>query len=375
MHDLIIAPFLSNYVVLRPGSPGALRLPRQQYDELTQGQAAGQRCPPWLADAVARHWNRDVAGRPMNELAIIRPRSPHGHVRATYELNLGCNYDCEHCYLGLKRFAGLTWQQREGLLHILRDAGVVFLQLTGGEPTIDPLFGDVYAAAFDLGMMLTLLTNGSRLANPKILDLLTIRPPQDITISVYGATEQVYDTLTRRRGSFKAFSRGLAAASEAGLPVKLSLIITKTNAHETGQMQELAQRLGLRHDLYVNMSPTIYGGPETLPAQSAEHLRRRKVFTGCDAGHSFFHVDPHGNASICKIGREPNIPLLAEGLTGLARLREIADSLLLRQGGCTGCTLQATCGTCMPLVQLYRKARSPLRTYCQHREPGKEVSA
>ena len=32
------------------------------------------------------------------------------------------------------------------------------------------------------------------------------------------ATPDGYDHLTRRRGSFKAFARGLAAAHEAGLP-------------------------------------------------------------------------------------------------------------------------------------------------------------
>ncbi len=66
--------------------------------------------------------------------------------------------------------------------------------------------------------------------------------------------------------------------------------------------------------------------------------------------------------------------LVAEGAEGLARLGQIADSLLLRQGGCTGCTLHGTCGTCMPLVQLYRKAQSPLANYCQHTENGREVN-
>jgi hypothetical protein len=121
-------------------------------------------------------------------------------------------------------------------------------------------------------------------------------------------------------------------------------------------------------DEYVNMVPTIYGGAETLPSQSKEHLRKRKVFTGCNAGHTFFHVDPHGNASICKVGRDPSVPLIQEGAQGLRRLGGIADGLLLRQGGCSGCSLQASCGTCMPLVQLYRKAKAPLATYCQHRE-------
>jgi MoaA/NifB/PqqE/SkfB family radical SAM enzyme len=374
MHELIITPFLDHYVVLRPGSHGGLRLPLHQYRELGQVAADAGRCPPWLVDAVRQGWQFDISGRPLNELAVVRGESPHGYVRATYELNLGCNYDCEHCYLGLKRFEGLAWPERERLLHILRDAGVVWLQLTGGEPMIDKLFPSVYGTAYELGMMLTILTNGSRLANPKILELLTTHRPHEITISVYGATETSYDGLTRRRGAFKAFSRGLAAAHEAGLPLKLSLIITKTNAHEIEQMQAMGDALGIPHHLYVNMSPTIYGGAETLPSQSVEHLRKRKPFTGCNAGHSFFHVDPHGMASICKIGRDPNIPLIEEGVDGLARLGEIADSLLLRQGGCTGCGLQGTCGTCMPLVQLYRKAKAPLAAYCQHREPREEVA-
>ncbi|MGH3833629.1 MAG: hypothetical protein ACRDRS_24865, partial [Pseudonocardiaceae bacterium] len=216
--------------------------------------------------------------------------------------------------------------------------------------------------------VLTILSNGSRLSNPKILDLLTSRRPHRITLSVYGATAGSYDGLTRRKGAFRMFEKGLHAGHEAGLPLALSMIVTKHNAHEVDQMRGIAERLGLPFDEYVNMVPTIYGGAETLPSQSAAHLRKRKIFTGCNAGHTFFHVDPHGKASICKVGRDPHISLMDEGVQGLTRLGGIADGLLQRQGGCDGCALSGTCGTCMPLVQLYRKASAPLTTYCQHRE-------
>lgn len=109
-------------------------------------------------------------------------------------------------------------------------------------------------------------------------------------------------------------------------------------------------------------------------AQAPEHLTERTPFTGCDAGHSFFHVNPHGKASICKVGRDPQISLLAEGVEGLRRLGGIADRLLLRQGGCAGCTLSGTCGTCMPMAALFRKAKAPLGHYCQHTEERKEVT-
>jgi MoaA/NifB/PqqE/SkfB family radical SAM enzyme len=368
MPDFIASPFLDQYLVVRPGSPHGLKIARRLYLDLVEASDLGREVPRWLADAVRRRWDLDVSGRSVSETILVRDASWYGYGRASYELNLGCNYDCEHCYLGLKEFVGLSWPDRERLLYILRDAGVLWLQLTGGEPLIDKLFAEVYSLAYELGMMLGISSNGSRLSNPAILDLLTSRRPYRLTLSVYGATASSYDGLTRRRGSFAKFKRGLAAGCEAGLPLRLNLIVARQNAHEVDQMVALAERLGLPHQVYSNMAPTIYGGAESLPAQAVEHLRKRKPFTGCNAGHTFFHVDPHGRASICKVGRDPQIPLLDEGIDGLRRLSDIADSLLLRQGGCSGCTLSASCGTCMPLAALYRKAAAPLSSYCRHGE-------
>lgn len=367
MHELIVSPFLGDYLVVRPGRRNGVKIPYVKYQELIHA-VPGDIIPTWLVDAACRAWDLDLSGRSVAGTVLVRSESRLGYGRASYELNLGCNYDCEHCYLGLKKFEGMSWPDRERLLHIMRDAGVLWLQLTGGEPMIDRLFTQVYTVAYDLGMMLTILSNGSRLSNPKILDLFTSRRPHRITLSVYGASAESYDGLTRRKGAFRMFETGLYAGHEAGLPLALSMIVTTRNAHEVDQMRGVAEHLGVPFDEYVNMVPTIYGGAESLPSQSVEHLRKRKVFTGCNAGHTFFHVDPHGKASICKVGRDPQVSLMDEGVEGLSRLDGIADRLLLRQGGCSGCTLSGTCGTCMPLVQLYRRANAPLAAYCQHHE-------
>ena len=49
-------------------------------------------------------------------------------------------------------------------------------------------------------------------------------------------------------------------------------------------MRAMAEAIGAPYHVFTNMSPTIYGGAESLPAQSVEHLRKRKPFTGCNAG-------------------------------------------------------------------------------------------
>ncbi len=44
------------------------------------------------------------------------------------------------------------------------------------------------------------------------------------------------------------------------------------------------------------------------------------------------HADPHGKAPICKVGRDPQVHLIAEEADGLRRLAAAADSLLTRVG-------------------------------------------
>ena len=69
-------------------------------------------------------------------------------------------------------------------------------------------------------------------------------------------------------------------------------------------MRAMAEQLGTRWKEYANISPTIYGGAESLESQSMPRSFA-EPFTGCNAGHTSFHVDPHGRASICKVGRDP----------------------------------------------------------------------
>lgn len=362
---LIASPYPDGHVIVSPGSEGGIKIGANRYGELRDATSAAP-VPDWLAAAALAQWNVEVTDNIVGDTVLVRPDTEYGYARASYELNLGCNYACEHCYLGEKMFAGMEWDQRERLLNIMKDAGVLWLQLTGGEPLIDPLFAETHTYAWDSGMMIQISSNGSRLENTKILDLLTAKRPYRLTLSLYGATEESYDGMTRRRGSFKRFMRGLAAAHEAGLRMRINCVLSNRNAHERDAMTAIADRYDIPSFEYTNITPTIHGTGEVLPSQATEVMRRHDPYTGCNAGITHFHADPHGQASICKIGREHQIDLMTEGVEGLHKLAVIGDKLTTRHGGCSGCTLQKTCGTCMPMANLYRQASAPLETYCQH---------
>ncbi|OQR59956.1 radical SAM protein [Streptomyces maremycinicus] len=360
------SPFLDKFLLLKPGQAAGVRIPEARFEELRLAAAEDRPAPAWARDAATQAWAMTLPRTGLRSLLLVRPRSSYGYARASWEINLGCDYDCSFCYLGEKRFEGLGWEDKQRLLELLRDAGVLWLQITGGEALIDREFGAAYEYANQLGMMVQVSTNGSSLRKPAIRDLFNRHRPYRLTVSLYGASAETYDAVTRNRGAFGRFVQGLDAAREDQMPVRLNVIVSDRNGHEVDAMVALAESYGFPHQVYTGMSPTIDGEANPLASQAYEHLSPRSVFTGCNAGHTFFHVNPHGIASICKVGRDPSVNLMTEGLEALPRLGRIAESLQLRTGGCSGCSKVGTCRTCRPLAKLFQDAGDDRSLYCQH---------
>jgi MoaA/NifB/PqqE/SkfB family radical SAM enzyme len=381
MHQAIVSPQEEQFMAVRPGHRAGMSLPYALYDELLDASDHGLTVPAWFVDAARTQWSIELAGRRVDDALIVRrpPTTPVTYSRATYEINLGCNFACEHCYLPDRPFDGMNLGEKVQLLDTVAEIGVLWLQITGGEPLIDPHFPAVYEHAHRSGMMIEILTNGSRLHRPELLDLFAKRRPHKIVVSLYGASPATADRLTRTKGAFKNMLCGVEAAVGRGLPVELTIIVTRHNVDDVDAMRQLVTDLGVPSKEYGMMSPTYAGGAGPLDAQAPGFLNgnfleseapgaldRGGSFDSCPAGHTFFHVNPHGHVTMCKIGRDDPINLLVEGPEGLLRLPGIADAQMLRTGGCSGCKLSGSCRVCRPLARIYQKAKAPLASYCQH---------
>jgi len=110
--------------------------------------------PGWFVDAARTQWGVDLVERRVDEALVVRRKStaPVTYSRATYEINLGCYFSCEHCYLSERPFDGMDLADKLRMLDILIDMGVLWFQITGGEPLIDPHFPAVYEHAHQAGM-------------------------------------------------------------------------------------------------------------------------------------------------------------------------------------------------------------------------------
>ena len=112
-YALLAAPFLGQYLLLRPGSTSGVQLPRGHFDQLTRAAAAGAPYPAWVPELASPRWTLELPdSAPMDGRVLVREQSPYGYGRASWEINLGGNFACSHCYLGLKEFAGLPWPEK-----------------------------------------------------------------------------------------------------------------------------------------------------------------------------------------------------------------------------------------------------------------------
>jgi hypothetical protein len=94
-HQLIASPYPHGHIVVSPGHEGGIRIGADRYQEL-RGADADMPVSVWLTDAVRSGWGIDLTGHLVGNTIRVRPETEYGYARASYELNLGCNYDCVH---------------------------------------------------------------------------------------------------------------------------------------------------------------------------------------------------------------------------------------------------------------------------------------
>ena len=279
------------------------------------------------------------------EDAIIRSCSS-GFVSASYEITELCNLQCIHCYLGgVRKRSSLSLAQQLEIIDQIEATGVIWLQVSGGEPLSAPTFKRVYAYAWDRGFLITVLTNGTLLYRNDIQSLFRERPPFRLSVSIYGASQETYERVTRNPDSWKLFQKSIQVACEQGLRLRMKVIELAENTHELQAMLQLAQ-LSEEYDHVRDIIPTLAGDQTPLAQQTPEQTES-EVWSGCDAGRGSFHVMANGMACLCKITREPNV-----SMDQVHTLQSLAHEALRIPKECQGCQKNSICHACPSLRRL-----------------------
>ncbi len=155
----------------------------------------------------------------------------------TYELTPRCNLDCKHCYINLPandsrvRSNELSLEEITKIANDAIDLGTLWWLLSGGEPLLHPQFEEIMIMLKEKGFLVSVFTNAAIISN-KHIDLFKEYPPRDIEVTVYGVTEETYEKISRKKGSYKAFRCGLQKLLDNGIRVRLKAMALRSNFHE-----------------------------------------------------------------------------------------------------------------------------------------------
>lgn len=181
-----------------------------------------------------------------------------------FELTPRCNFQCKMCYVCRPLTdheamdKELTADQWIMLAKQARDAGVLYLNLTGGEVLARRDFEKIYRAIAGMGFNLTVLTNGS-LMDEKKAELFAAYMPSKVSITLYGASAETYRKVTGCAAGFERTMRGIDLLAAKGVNLEIKTTVIKANAAEFGRIEEIASSRGAQFAVVDYISPRREG--------------------------------------------------------------------------------------------------------------------
>jgi radical SAM protein with 4Fe4S-binding SPASM domain len=176
------------------------------------------------------------------------------------ELTARCNNDCRHCTINLPAGDKVAKDKELSLEEIKEIAdeavslGALWCLITGGEPLLREDFFSIYLYMKKKGLLVSVFTNAT-LMTVEHVRLFQKYPPRDIEVTVYGVTQETYERVTRRTGSYAAFVKGLALLLESGVKVRLKAMALRANLHE---MPQIARFCREKTKDYFRLDPFLH---------------------------------------------------------------------------------------------------------------------
>lgn len=341
--------------------------------------------------------NIDHHLNPAEQYLLSKAAQNQQPIYGSLELLPLCNLNCDMCYVRLSGQEldrkGRLRTSKEWLIlaEQMRNAGVLYLQLTGGEPLLYPEFKDLYLGLQSLGMILTINTNGT-LMDDGWIDFFAAHKPRRINISLYGTNEEAYSVLCHHQGGFQKVIDGIQKLQAKKVDVKLNAVLTASNKDQIEEYFALSQELNVPLNIDTYLLPASrereksFCMEKRLPPQevAAAQLKILSLQMGeknfrnyarkeldyieqfsdwkkdpvpmeCMGGNCSFVVNWQGILSPCIVMTKPGTPVFETGFeNGWKKIRSQTSEMFLPKS-CACCRLRSLCRVCVASASLEEK--------------------
>ncbi|ACX51487.1 Radical SAM domain protein [Ammonifex degensii KC4] len=255
-----------------------------------------------------------------------------------WNLTYNCNLRCRHCYedAGSLRPRNLPREElsREEKLALVEEiarANIPTLSFSGGEPLACQDFWEVAAKARELGLYLSMNTNGT-LITRDVASRLKELDFAYVAVSVDSARPERHDEFRGVKGSWEKAVQGIRNLVSAGVTAVLSVTLTKFNFSELRELFRLGEELGVNRVMVYNFIPVGRGqGIRSLdlsPEEREEALR--VMYEYMQSGGRLCSTAPQLGRVCLQRGRADLVPLAHIGAEKAKELAILAEWI----GGC-----------------------------------------
>lgn len=191
-------------------------------------------------------------------------------IGGTLELLPLCNMHCRMCYIQKdkkqmeKEGRMLTCDEWLKIAEDLKESGILFLLLTGGEPLLFSEFERLYIELMHMGFVITINTNGT-LIDDRYADLFCKYPCRRINITVYGKDNETYGELCGNPRGYDQVMNAFRLLKERGVAVKANYTVSPWN------FNQLSDIVALVNQKDIPISCASY----TFPSPSGNNLDGR----------------------------------------------------------------------------------------------------
>ncbi len=324
----------------------------------------------------------------VERMILAQAKRSHTPANGSIELLPLCNMNCDMCYVRLSREEMecqgrlRTAEEWLGIGRQMKKAGVLFLLLTGGEPLLYPDFKRLYLGLKQMGMILTINTNGT-LIDEELAEFFGKYKPRRINITLYGADEESYTSLCHYPGGYERTMRGIRLLREREVDVKVGGSLTRANKDDLDRLLDVEKELGIpvRVDTYMmpatrerelpyNMQSRLIPeeaaqarihalkremGPDLFPqyvqqsVYRADHPEPSEAVPGhmsCMAGQCSFTINWQGEMRPCVMLSEPAVSVFEVGFSAAWKQLVEETGKILLNAKCTVCHMRHLCRTC-----------------------------
>lgn len=323
-----------------------------------------------------------------------RASEQHTPLQALVEVTGRCHMDCVHCYLDIKNPPKdeMTTEEVIEVFDRLKEAGTLFLTLTGGEIFLRKDIFELIEAAKERKFALRLYTSGTLLDRKKIARIAELAPTA-VEISIYGLRSEVHDAVTQRPGSLRKSLKAALLLKRAGVKVAIKSPLLAGARGSRDALVDAARRMGVGVSVDPSINTRHDGGTEPLASRaSIEDVanlfsdprlarpvatlpgRRDPDEAPCAIGRRVVKVAANGDVFPCGMFPIAAGNIRKQGFHDIWRespvLEEIRSFTVKDlEGECGTCTRQGYCGRCSAQALLeHGNFKGPVADACNRAE-------